>query len=42
VYKDASVEGFTLWGTYQTDMARIGGEWKITRHQLVSRGTRYE
>jgi hypothetical protein len=42
VHKDESISGFTLWGTYQTDMARIDGRWKITRHELVSRGTRYE
>ncbi len=30
----------TLWATYKTNMARINGEWKITRHELVSRGTR--
>ncbi len=32
----------TLWATYNTDMKRIGGAWKITRHQLVSRGTRIQ
>lgn len=28
----------TLWATYHTDMRRVDGEWKICRHQLVSRG----
>lgn len=28
----------TLWATYHTDMRRENGEWKISRHQLVSRG----
>lgn len=29
-----------LWATYLTEMARINGEWKMTRHELVSRGRR--
>ena len=32
----------TLWATYNTDMKRIGGEWKIARHHLESRGTRIQ
>jgi ketosteroid isomerase-like protein len=32
----------TLWATYLTEMRRIGGEWKIARHELVSRGTRVQ
>jgi len=28
----------TLWATYHTDMRRVGGEWKISRHELVVRG----
>ena len=28
----------TLWATYKTDMRRIKGEWKISRHELVVRG----
>ena len=32
----------TLWATYETDMKRIGGEWKIKRHELVSRGSRVQ
>jgi ketosteroid isomerase-like protein len=38
--KDAPKTTLTLWATYLTDMRRINGEWKITRHELVSRGTR--
>ena len=37
---DAPDSTLTLWGTYETDMARIGGAWKITRHEVVTRGTR--
>jgi ketosteroid isomerase-like protein len=32
----------TLWATYNTDMKRINGEWKIVRHELESRGTRIQ
>ena len=32
----------TLWATYETDMRRIDGEWKIVRHRLVPRGTKVE
>ena len=32
----------TLWATYNTDMKRVGGEWKIARHHLESRGTRIQ
>ena len=32
----------TLWATYKTDMVRIGGQWKIKRHELVPRGTRIQ
>lgn len=30
---------FTLWATYKTEFARIATDWKITRHELVIRGT---
>ena len=30
----------TLWGTYKTDMARVNGEWKISRHELIARGVK--
>ena len=32
----------TLWATYKTQMRKTDGEWKITRHELVSRGTKVE
>jgi 3-phenylpropionate/cinnamic acid dioxygenase small subunit len=32
----------TLWATYETDLRRINGEWKIKRHKLVSRGSRVQ
>jgi len=32
----------TLWATYNTDMKRVNGEWKIARHQLESRGVRIQ
>jgi ketosteroid isomerase-like protein len=37
---DAPDTTLTLWATYNTDMKKIGGEWKIVRHELESRGTR--
>ncbi|MBA58150.1 MAG: hypothetical protein CMQ40_03145 [Gammaproteobacteria bacterium] len=27
-----------FWGTYKTDMRRIDGVWKISRHELIARG----
>jgi ketosteroid isomerase-like protein len=38
--KDRPHTTLTLWATYVTEMKRIGGAWKIARHELVSRGTR--
>ena len=32
----------TLWATYVTEMKRIDGTWKISRHELVRRGTRIQ
>jgi hypothetical protein len=32
----------TLWATYNTDMKRVGAEWKIARHHLESRGVRIQ
>ena len=32
----------TLWATYLTEMKRIDGTWKISRHELVRRGTRIQ
>ena len=40
--KDKPDTTLTLWATYVTDMKRINGAWKITRHELVSRGTRVQ
>ena len=30
---------FTLWATYLTRMQKQNGEWKIVRHELISRAT---
>jgi len=38
--KDQEGATLTLWATYRTKMRRIDGEWKIVRHELVSRGTK--
>jgi len=40
--KDPEGEILILWATYETDMKRIDGEWKISRHRLVSRGIRQQ
>ncbi|MDP6377775.1 MAG: nuclear transport factor 2 family protein [Pseudomonadales bacterium] len=40
--KDSPGSTLTLWATYETDLARIEGAWRITRHQLVPRGTRID
>ncbi|MEQ8483790.1 MAG: nuclear transport factor 2 family protein [Pseudomonadales bacterium] len=40
--KDAPDTTLTLWATYVTDMRRIDGAWKISRHRLVARGTRVQ
>ena len=39
---DKPTTTLTLWATYNTDMKRINGEWKIARHHLESRGTRIQ
>jgi ketosteroid isomerase-like protein len=31
-----------LWATYVTEMKKIEGAWKISRHELVRRGTRVQ
>jgi ketosteroid isomerase-like protein len=36
--KGDAVTTITLWATYYTDMTRVDGEWKISRHELISRG----
>ena len=38
--KDKPSETLTLWAVYLTNYRRIDEEWKITRHELVKRGTR--
>ncbi len=38
--KDSEDQTLTLWATYETDMQRQNGEWKIVRHRLVSRTTK--
>ncbi len=38
-FKGGEHERFLLWATYLTDMQRIDGEWRIIRHELVTRGT---
>jgi ketosteroid isomerase-like protein len=30
----------TLWASYKTDMRREQGQWKISRHELLVRGSR--
>ena len=39
---DAEDTTLTLWATYESDMRRENGEWKIFRHRLVPRGTRMQ
>ena len=39
VLKDGEGDMFTLWATYLTDFVRSGDGWKISRHELVIRGT---
>ncbi|MEN3952951.1 nuclear transport factor 2 family protein [Iodidimonas sp. SYSU 1G8] len=40
--KDKPNTTLTLWATYESDMKRVNGEWKISRHKLVPRGTRIQ
>jgi ketosteroid isomerase-like protein len=40
--KDKPNTTLMLWATYESDMRRVNGEWKIARHQLVPRGTRVQ
>ncbi|MDA0339236.1 MAG: nuclear transport factor 2 family protein [Proteobacteria bacterium] len=37
---DAADTTLTLWATYNTDMKKIDGKWKMVRHELESRGSR--
>jgi 3-phenylpropionate/cinnamic acid dioxygenase small subunit len=40
--KDEVSTTMTLWATYETQMKRINGEWKIARHHFVLRGRRVQ
>ena len=40
--KEPQGSTLTLWATYVTDMRRMDGDWKIVRHELVSRGTKID
>ena len=37
--KEDTPKKFILWATYNTEMVRIEGQWKIIRHDLAVRGT---
>ncbi len=39
--KDDPDAVMTLWATYVDDMARVDGEWRIRRHELVRRGSQH-
>ena len=41
VLRDGSGAMFTLWATYLTDFVRKEDGWKISRHELVIRGTQH-
>ena len=41
VLKDGNGAIFTLWATYLTDFVRKEDGWKISRHELVIRGTQH-
>ena len=41
VLKDGHGAMFTLWATYLTDFVRKDDGWKISRHELVVRGTQH-
>ena len=41
VLKDGHGAMFTLWATYLTDFMRKDDGWKISRHELVIRGTQH-
>mgnify|MGYP001394101535 FL=1 len=41
VLKDGNGAMFTLWATYLTDFVRKEDGWKISRHELVIRGTQH-
>ncbi|MEM6708018.1 MAG: nuclear transport factor 2 family protein [Pseudomonadota bacterium] len=37
---DAPDTTFILWATYETEMDRVDGDWRISRHRLVPRFSR--
>jgi hypothetical protein len=37
--KDQPGKMFILWGTYKSNMVRINGEWKISRHEFFHRAS---
>ena len=41
VLKDGNGAIFTLWATYLSDFVRNDDGWKISRHELVIRGTQH-
>ena len=41
VLKDGNGAIFTLWATYLTNFVRNDDGWKISRHELVIRGTQH-
>ena len=41
VLKDGNSAMFMLWATYLTDFVRNDDGWKISRHELVIRGTQH-
>ena len=41
VLRDGNGAMFTLWATYLTDFVRKEDGWKISRHELVIRGTQH-
>ena len=41
VLRDGNGAMFTLWATYLTDFVRKDDGWKISRHELVIRGTQH-
>lgn len=41
VLKEGNGAMFTLWATYLTDFVRKDDGWKISRHELVIRGTQH-
>lgn len=40
--KDKPGDTLTLWAVYLTNYRRLDGKWKITRHELVRRGSRIQ